>query len=176
MKNSEVQELALKLEQILSKKTYKNLSTLRLYVSKLCQMMHTHNMTLADMLLIQDMFIIFEHNSTLYTKSMIQYLASHPDIIHRHLTPPLFLQLTLYLGTFRDAHPVLLHELEKYLDIHVQQFTARELSVICHSFYSVNRSLRSYTTLHHIAWTVCQQLDSMEATLLANVFKGECNL
>ena len=142
-------------------------------MSQICHLILSHQMTLGNMLRIQDLFVVLQHECSMYTETMIQYLSTHTDWLNSQLTPLLFLQLSLYIGIFRDAHPILLTHMEQYLSEHVVEFSGRELGVVCHCFFAVNRSIRNYDTLRQIAWTTYGELESMTISHVANVLKGK---
>ena len=84
----------------------------------------------------------------------------------------LVVQLMFYASLYRVCRPELLHRIEEFLENNIEAATLKEITVLCHSFFAINHSIKLQSILQGIADKVLQNYEDLDIISLSNIMKA----
>jgi len=151
-------------------KLHTDLSTLQILEKECCS--RAKNWDSANLLLVADAFFIMSYRCAHYLSSVFR------EFEHRWTSMAIkkedVVQLAMCIMIGRKFPLLLVKNIEKFLNLNVEEFSAGELSVICSAFFITNTSFRNVEAMEKLANAVLHSVPNgeLKAYQMGNVLKA----
>lgn len=120
----------------------------------------------------------------LYQAADVVYLLGYTDTFLKHFLLNIetrlqedkpsaseLLQIMFYISALRSAPVTLMSTLEELLLLNIDLYNAKEISLICHAFFSSNFRIKNFLLIDAIAKKSLPSMNDLDMYLISNVLK-----